>query len=39
MYLKHCEVESRIEFFKGDIQEIIKSKKTMTGEIFHIRTE
>lgn len=29
MYLKHCEVESRIEFFKGDIQEIIKSKKTI----------
>ena len=29
MYLKHCEVESRVEFFKGDIQEIIKSKKTI----------
>ncbi len=29
MYLKQCEVESRVEFFKGDIQEIIKSKKTI----------
>lgn len=29
MYLKHCEVESRVEFFKGDIQEIIKSHKTI----------
>ena len=29
MYLKHCEVESRVEYFKGDIQEIIKSKKTI----------
>lgn len=29
MWLKHCEVESRVEFFKGDIQEIIKSKKTI----------
>ena len=29
MYLKHCEVESRVEFFKGDIQEIIKSRKTI----------
>ena len=29
MYLKQCEVESRVEFFKGDIQEIIKSHKTI----------
>ena len=29
MYLKHCEVESRVEYFKGDIQEILKSKKTI----------
>lgn len=29
MYLKQCEVESRVEFFKGDIQEVIKSKKTI----------
>ncbi|MFQ7699728.1 MAG: Rep family protein [Christensenellaceae bacterium] len=29
MYLKQCEVESRVEFFKGDIQETIKSKKTI----------
>lgn len=29
MWLKHCEVESRVEFFNGDIQEIIKSKKTI----------
>lgn len=29
MYLKQCEVESRVEFFKGDIQEIIKSYKTI----------
>lgn len=29
MYLKHCEVESRVEYFKGDIQEIIKSRKTI----------
>lgn len=29
MYLKHCEVESRVEFFKGDIQEIIKSHSTI----------
>ena len=29
MYLKQCEVESRVEYFKGDIQEIIKSKKTI----------
>lgn len=29
MYLKHCEVESRVEYFKGDIQEIIKSHKTI----------
>ncbi|HIZ00358.1 MAG TPA: replication protein, partial [Firmicutes bacterium] len=25
MYLKQCEVESRVEYFKGDIQEILKS--------------
>lgn len=25
MYLKHCDVTSRVEYFKGDIQEIIKS--------------
>lgn len=25
MYLKHCEVESRVEFIKCDIQEVIKS--------------
>lgn len=29
MYLKQCEVESRVEFFKGDIQEIIKSHSTV----------
>ena len=29
MYLKQCEVESRVEYFKGDIQEIIKSKQTI----------
>ena len=29
MFLKQCEVESRVEFFKGDIQEIIKSRKTI----------
>lgn len=29
MYLKRCEVESRVEFFKGDIQEIIKSHTTI----------
>ncbi|MCD7728693.1 MAG: hypothetical protein LUI60_02110 [Clostridia bacterium] len=29
MYLKQYEVESRVEFFKGDIQEIIKSHKTI----------
>lgn len=29
MYLKQCEVDSRVEYFKGDIQEIIKSKKTI----------
>lgn len=29
MYLKQCEVESRVEFFKGNIQEIIKSHKTI----------
>lgn len=29
MYLKHCEVESRVEYFKGDIQEIIKSHTTI----------
>ena len=29
MYLKQCEVESRVEFFKGDIQEIIKSHTTI----------
>ena len=29
MYLKHCEVESRVEYFKGDIQEIIKSHSTI----------
>jgi hypothetical protein len=29
MYLKQCEVESRIEFFKCDIQETIKSHSTI----------
>ncbi len=29
MYLKQCEVESRVEFFKDDIQETIKSHKTI----------
>ena len=29
MYLKQCEVESRVEFFKGDIQEVIKSHTTI----------
>lgn len=29
MYLKQCEVESRVEFFKCDIQEVIKSHKTI----------
>ena len=29
MYLKQCMVASRVEFFKGDIQEIIKSHKTI----------
>lgn len=29
MFLKQCEVESRVEFFKGDIQETIKSHKTI----------
>lgn len=29
MYLKHCLVTSNVEFFKGDIQEIIKSHKTI----------
>ncbi len=29
MYLKHCMVASRVEYFKGDIQEIIKSHKTI----------
>lgn len=29
MYLKHCEVESRVEYFKGDIQETIKSHTTI----------
>ena len=29
MFLKQCEVESRVEYFKGDIQEIIKSRKTI----------
>lgn len=29
MFLKQCEVESRVEYFKGNIQEIIKSKKTI----------
>ena len=29
MYLKHCEVESRVEFFKCDIQEVCKSRKTI----------
>lgn len=29
MYLKQCEVESRVEFFKCDIQETIKSHKTI----------
>ena len=48
MYLKHCEVESRVEYFKGDIQEIIKSRSTIkkwayilhdkddTAEHYHI---
>lgn len=29
MYLKQCLVTSNVEFFKGDIQEIIKSHKTI----------
>ena len=29
MYLKHCEVVSRVEFFKTDIQETIKSRSTI----------
>ena len=29
MFLKQCEVESRVEYFKGDIQEILKSRKTI----------
>lgn len=29
MYLKHCEVESRIEFLTCDIQEVIKSHQTI----------
>lgn len=29
MYLKHCLVTSNVEYFKGDIQEIIKSHKTI----------
>lgn len=29
MYLKQCEVESRVEYFKGDIQEILKSHKVI----------
>lgn len=29
MYLKHCEVESRVEYFNCDIQETIKSHKTI----------
>lgn len=29
MYLKQCMVASRVEYFKGDIQEIIKSHKTI----------
>lgn len=29
MYLKQCEVESRVEFFKCDIQEVLKSHKTI----------
>ena len=48
MYLKHCFVTSRVEFFKGDVQEIIKSHKTIkqwayilhdkddTGKHYHI---
>ncbi len=29
MYLKQCEVESRVEYFKGDIQEVLKSHKVI----------
>lgn len=29
MYLKQCEVESRVEFFACDIQEVLKSHKTI----------
>ena len=29
MYLKQCEVESRVEYFKCDIQEVLKSHKTI----------
>ena len=29
MYLKQCEVESRVEYFKGDIQEILKAHKVI----------
>ncbi len=29
MFLKHCEVVSRVEYFQGDIQEVIKSHTTI----------
>ncbi len=29
MFLKHCEVVSRVEYFKGDIQEIIRNHTTI----------
>ena len=29
MYLKQCLVTSNVEFFKGDVQEIIKAHKTI----------
>ena len=29
LYLKHCEVESRVEFIKCDIQEVIKEHQTI----------
>lgn len=29
MFLKHCMVTSRVEFFQCDIQEVLKSKKTI----------
>jgi len=36
MYLKQCMVASRVEFFKGDIQEIIKSHKTIKQWAYNL---